>query len=264
MEDAGSAKKIGVWGMSGLCFMSDDRILYSAKVSAESNEIWMMNSDGNERKQLTFNIANDTSPLASPDAHHVVFVSNRSGNFEIWRMNADGSNQVQLTNSRGATMPGISPDGRWVTYLSPGESKLYKIPLDGGAAIGLEISAIGTSAVSPDGKFIGYFFPGKRGWGIAVSSFEDGSAVKRFEYDAVPLNNRVLKWTRDGTGLLYASSSDGVGNIWMQPLDGSSPRRITDFKSDGIFHFDVSRDGKDLICARGGWKHDVVLIKNLR
>jgi hypothetical protein len=39
---------------------------------------------------------------------------------------------------------------------------------------------------------------------------------------------------------------------------------VTDFKADGIFRFDISADGKTLVCARGGWKHDIVLIKNLK
>ena len=264
LTDSASAKKIGVWGMSGLCFMPGGRILYSAKESAEANEIWIMDSDGKERKRLTFDPGNDFSPLISPDARYIVFVSNRTGNFEIWRMNTDGSNPIQLTNSKGANMPAISPDGKWVTYMSSGEGKLYKVPLEGGEATGLEIRTVGVSAVSPDGKLIGYFFPGTNGWGIAVNSFEDGSVIKQFDYKFASLNNRVLKWTPDGKALLYARSTDDVGDIWMQPIDGGPAKRITDFKSDGIFHFDISSDGKDLLCARGGWKHDVVLIKNLR
>jgi TolB protein len=224
----------------------------------------MMDSDGKERKRLTFDAGNDFSPLISPDGRYIVFVSNRTGNFEIWRMNTDGSNPIQLTNSKGANMPAISPDGKWVTYMSSGEGKLYKAPLEGGEATGLEIRTVGVSAVSPDGKLIGYFFPGTNGWGIAVNSFEDGSVIKQFDYKFASLNNRVLKWTPDGKALLYARSTDDVGDIWMQPLDGSPAKRITDFKSDGIFHFDISSDGKDLLCARGGWKHDIVLIKNLR
>lgn len=50
----------------------------------------------------------------------------------------------------------------------------------------------------------------------------------------------------------------------MQPLDVSAPKQVTDFKADGIFSFDVSRDGKTVVCALGGWKHDIVLVKNLR
>jgi len=169
-----------------------------------------------------------------------------------------------LTDSKGANHLSVSPDGHWVIYLSSSDDYLYKVPIEGGAPRRVAGKAVGVSAVSPDGKLIAYFAQGKENWGIAVSSFADGSAVRRFEVDSNSLNNTSLKWMPDGKALLYSVSSDGVANIWMQPLDGGRPRQVTDFKADGIFRFDISPDGKFLVCARGGWKHDVVLIKNLR
>jgi hypothetical protein len=56
----------------------------------------------------------------------------------------------------------------------------------------------------------------------------------------------------------------GVSNIWIQPLDDNSPKQLTDFKSDRIFSFDWSRDGKWLALARGPEQRDVVLISDLR
>lgn len=262
LADVAGGKKVGTWGMGGLCLMADGRIVYSGLLSEATHELWIMNANGTERKQLTFDSSNDISPAASPDGRYIVFASNRSGNFEIWRMNLDGSNLLQLTNSNGANPVSTSPDGRWVIYLSSGV--LYKLPIEGGEPARVCGNATGASAVSPDRKLIAYFSPGKEALGIAVSSFEDGSAIKKFEVGSHSLNNTSLKWTPDGRALLYALSSDGVSNIWMQPLDGNPPKQVTDFKADGIFRFDVSSDGKNLVCARGGWKHDIVLIKNLR
>jgi hypothetical protein len=48
----------------------------------------------------------------------------------------------------------------------------------------------------------------------------------------------------------------------MQALDGAPPKQVTDFKADSIFYFDVSDDGKTVVCARGGWKHDILLINH--
>lgn len=149
-------------------------------------------------------------------------------------------------------------------YPSKSEGYLYKVPIEGGAPRRVAGKAIGVSAVSPDGKLIAYFAPGKESWGIAVSSFEDGSMVRRFEPGSNSLNGASLKWTPDGKALLYSLSSGGVANIWMQPLNGGPPRQVTDFKADGLFRFDISADGKTLVCARGGWRSDIVLVKNLR
>jgi Tol biopolymer transport system component len=264
LAELANAKKVGVWGGSGLCILPDGRIVYSSVQSGGHSKAWIMNGDGTQQKQLTTGSSNDTFFVASPDGRFIVFCSNRTGYNEIWRMNTDGSNLIQLTNSKGANQPTISPDGSWVTYLSSSDAYLYKVPIEGGAPRRVAGKAVGVSAVSPDSKLIVYFAPGKETWGIAVSSFEDGSAVAKFEVGSNSLNNRSLKWTLDGKALLYSLSSDGVANIWMQLLDGGPPRRVTDFKADGIFRFDISADGKTLVCARGGWKHDIVLIKNLR
>jgi Tol biopolymer transport system component/DNA-binding winged helix-turn-helix (wHTH) protein len=264
LADMANAKKVGVWGASGLCILPDGRIVYSVIQAGRHRKAWIMNADGTQQKQLTTGSSDDGSFAASPDGRFIVFASNRTGHFEIWRMNTDGSALIQLTNSKGANHPSVSPDGRWVIYLSSSDGYLYKFPIEGGAPRRVAGKAVGVSAVSPDGKLIAYFAPGKETWRIAVSSFKDGSAVRRFEVGSNSLNNTSLKWTPDGKALLYSVSSGGVANIWMQPLDGGPPRQVTDFKADGIFRFDMSSDGKTLVCARGGWKHDIVLFKNLK
>ena len=63
--------------------------------------------------------------------------------------------------------------------------------------------------------------------------------------------------------LLHTSRhTGGVSNIWSQPLDGDPPKPLTDFKSDSIFSFSWSRDGKQLVYARGAVTSDVVLIRD--
>jgi Tol biopolymer transport system component len=75
---------------------------------------------------------------------------------------------------------------------------------------------------------------------------------------------RFLRWAADGRSLLYTKDTDGVVNIWSQPIAGGAPRQVTHFKSDFIFGFDLSRDGKRLIIGRGHETSDVVLIRDLR
>jgi Tol biopolymer transport system component/DNA-binding winged helix-turn-helix (wHTH) protein len=265
LADVANAKKVGVWGASGLSVLPDGRIVYSSIQSGGYSKAWIMNADGTRQKQLTTTGSNnDTAFVASPDGRFIVFASNRTGYSEIWRMNTDGGALMQLTDSKGANLPSVAPDGGWVIYLSSSDSYLYKVPIEGGESRRVAGKAIGASAVSPDGKLIAYIAPGKDSWGIAVSSFKDGSAVRRFEPGSNSLNGASLRWTPDGKAFLYSVSSGGVSNIWMQPLNGGQPRQVTDFKADGIFRFDISPDGKTLVCARGGWKHDIALIKDLR
>jgi hypothetical protein len=43
---------------------------------------------------------------------------------------------------------------------------------------------------------------------------------------------------------------NGVDNVWVQPLDGSAGHAITDFKSEQIWTFSLSPDGKSLAVLR--------------
>ena len=261
LADMANAKKVGVWGMSGLSLLSDGRILYSSVQAGDAGKIWIMSGDGTQQRQITVGTGHDVSPVASRDQRYIVFASNRSGNFEIWRTNLDGGKLTQVTHTKGAIWPSISPDNQWIIYLSSTDHSLYRVPLEGGEPERVVGKAVGASAVSPDRKLIAYFSQGKESWGITVASFEGGSLIRKFEIGSHSLNNSSLKWMPDAKALLYAASSDGIGNVWMQPLDSSAPKKVTAFKSDGLFRFDVSSDGENLVCARGGWKHDIVLIR---
>jgi len=59
-------------------------------------------------------------------------------------------------------------------------------------------------------------------------------------------------------------TNGGVSNLWQQPLDGGAPKQITDFKSEQIWNFAYSRDGKQVAFARGETTRDVVLINDLK
>jgi len=65
-----------------------------------NDEIWSMNQDGGNQRQLTYNDWPwDKHPSFSPDGKQIVFYSNRTGNRQIWVMNSDGSGQVNLSNN---------------------------------------------------------------------------------------------------------------------------------------------------------------------
>src|SRR5262249_25029404 len=92
----------------------------------------------------------------------------------------------------------------------------------------------------------------------ALIPFAGGEPIKVFPNMPVP-DYLLLRWSPDGQALHYIYTIDGASNIWSQPLDGSSPRPITHFKTDTIFRFAWSLDGKTLALDRGATISDVVL-----
>ena len=246
-------------GSKGMAWMPDGRLVYTSMASG-APELWVMKADGSDRKQLTSDGSISFSPSVSADGKLIAFTSIRSGRRNIWLMDGDGKNVRQLTNGSSDILPSLSPDGRWVVYQSSAgfKSTIWKIPTAGGDPVQLTTTISGMPQVSPDGKSIlcDYWdVSADSVWQIAVLPFDGGEPKLRFKPEG-----GVVRWAPDGKGIMFIKDSNGVANIWVQPLDSSPPRQLTNFKSDMIFNFDRSRDGKLLALSRGIVTNDVVLI----
>jgi len=92
-----------------------ERIAFVSNAS-ENDEIWIINCDGSDARQLTRDDFNwwDKHPSWSPDGKEIVFWSNRTGTREIWIMNADGGDLRSLSRS------GFNDwDPVWIKYTDP-------------------------------------------------------------------------------------------------------------------------------------------------
>jgi Tol biopolymer transport system component len=70
----------------------------------------------------------------------------------------------------------------------------------------------------------------------------------------------AVVFASDEKAVAYPIMENGVSNIWVQPLDGSPGRQITDFKSGTFRSFSWSPDGKSLALIRDMSQSDVVLL----
>jgi WD40 repeat protein len=85
-------------------------------------EIWGRDLDTGKDRVLIAGPGTSDGPEWSPDGKHLWFNSTRSGAMQIWRANADGSSPSQMTNDPDYRdwFPHISPDGKWVAFISFG------------------------------------------------------------------------------------------------------------------------------------------------
>jgi eukaryotic-like serine/threonine-protein kinase len=258
-------------GHYGLAWTPDGKLVYDSDVKSKAS-IWIVNADGSDPRPLTDGLVDDYMPEVSPDGRYIVFASARNG-FQLWRMDIDGGNPKQLTFETGAPTCSISPDGRWVIY-SLYLGGIFKVSIDGGPRT--ELVAKGNlryPQVSPDGKLVAYAFDDditKRPK-IAVILFDGGSRVKTFD---LPLTTGTsfyessfyhgFHWSPDGRALIFINTLSGVSNLWRQPLNGGAAQQITDFKTDLIYNFAYSGDGRQLAFARGNHTRDAVLISETK
>lgn len=99
---------------------------------------------------------------------------------------------------------------------------------------------------------------------VAIIPFAGRDPVKVLDIPHSINGPAGLRWTPDARALTFVDTTGGVSNIWSLPLDGGKPVQLTDFKTDQIFWFDFSRDGKQLAVSRGTQTSDVIMIKDFR
>ena len=141
------------------------------------------------------------------------------------------------------------------------------MPLDGSSKteamfrIPHDHSALGELSVSLDGKTFATIVE----WGetVKIALFDLGSTRPLRMIDASHYLCGV-QFTPDRKSIAYAVRENGLDNVWVQPLDGSAGHRITDFKSEQIWSFRLSPDGKSLGILRGHFDSDVVLLQEFK
>lgn len=246
-----------------IIWMPDGRIAYTSNAGGTS-DIWTMNADGSDVRQLTMGANARLGLAVTVDEKHFVFAAERDGKYNLWRVGIDGSNLTRITDGQGEYYPQCTPDGRWIIYQSGGNyPTLRKMPVGGGASEAITTTTASRPTVSPDGKFVAYHYLDssfeKSRWGIGVIRLEDGERIKRFDFPPTVVE-RLVKWTRDGTAIAFLNSPGSIPNIWLQPIDGSAPKPLTDFPSDNIIAFNWTADGSQLAVIRGVETSDVLLI----
>jgi len=215
----------------------------------------MMEADGTGQKQLTANAGRNYGPTVTPDGHYVVFHSDRTGVWHIWRMNRDGGNPKELVEGEWAS---CSADSQWVIY-----GDLYRVSIDGGDPVRLinKNALVGYAAISPDGKLIACEYKEQESapWRVVIIPFAGGEPIKTLDIPVPHSIGPFFRWTNDNRQLIYVGSS----NLWLRPLNGEQPTQLTNFKTQFIHSFVLSRDGR-LAISRGTDTNDVVLISDLK
>ena len=249
-------------GIGGLSLAPDGRVVFYSRASG-GDDIWIMNADGSSPRQLTTGTGASFHSRVSPDGRYIVFASVRSFQVNIWRMKIDGSELTQLTTGNGDYEPSVSPDSRWVVYTSQtsGKSFLWKVPIEGGQPVRVTDFYASSAQVSPDGRSIACSYRKNEDstWRYAIIPFEGGEPSKVFDLVG---KKGDFRWSPDSKSIYYLRDTQGgVTNIWNLPLPEGEPRQVTHFKTETIFDFAWSVDGKQLVMSRGTNTSDVVLLR---
>ena len=124
------------WHPTGDSLRAYQDLLRQGLVRPNRMEIWVMNSDGSNQRQITSLGGANFAPFFTPDGKRVIFSSNyknpRSRNFDLYLVNLDGSNLEQVTtDTEFDGFPMFSPNGKELVWASnrhapqPGGTDIY-------------------------------------------------------------------------------------------------------------------------------------------
>ena len=259
------------------------KIVWSSSRSHSTHDLWLMNADGSEKKQLTNSTTVDWFPRFSPDGKTVIFTRSKGGwtpendanypeKWELWTIGVDGQGEKKVADN--ATWGTFRPDGKNIVFsrganvytknLESGEEKLL---LDGKKAFDEDGVILQEPNLSPDGKYLALTLRGsmretgiwdlankkwnKSGDGCQIDFFADGSRVYRVN----PTGNGG---TAAPSEILWFTLKDGVQQEKIGFFGVPKAAKLMDLPGRRSHEYfpRVSSDGKWLVWGATAKGHD--------
>jgi TolB protein len=125
------------------------------------SQIYLLNADGSGSPQrIASSTAIDTEARFTPDGKALIFTSDRGGSPQLYRISIGASEAVRLTfNSPYNVSPRVSPDGRFLTFISRRDQRHVVILRDLGSGNERALSDTGqeeSPSFAPNGKWVLY------------------------------------------------------------------------------------------------------------
>ena len=217
----------------------DGRSIAFTSYRSGAEQIWVMDVDGKNLRQLTISPRGDWSPAWRPKGDLIAFTSDRTGLNQIWLMEAGGSHQRPLTASpSGASTwnrdPSWSPDGTRLIFTSnrSGKDENWVMDITTGK-VWRHSNGMGEHwhpSFSPDGTKVLFSSNMSGEWGLWLSNLMGEDLVrmvpdKRFD------NNPAASWSPDGKRIVFRTAE---ADLWIMNSDGSDAMPLTkDGKVEG-------------------------------
>jgi TolB protein len=228
-----------------------------------NRNVWVVNTDGTGKKQVTTDGYDNSDPAWSPDGTKVVYSGMKDGNPELYVKAVAGGTVTRLTKTPTFEErdPAFSPDGKKIAYdrggcatdATPGPC-VYVMNANGTSPVNLTpentVPGCATSpgyyfngnskepTWSPDGKKIAFVGPvvctvTSIGSDVWVMDAADGRNKKDLTRD-VATNDRQPAFSPDGTLIAFMSdrSKTGLNIFTMKAADGTSVKRVTTGNND--------------------------------
>jgi TolB protein len=213
MNPDGTDLKLLAEGLSPDWSPDGKRIAFSRPDNFAVAQIWVINADGSDMKQITHTDTHKVGPSWSPDGNEMVFILARNPASqddpqpEIGIMNADGTNETILTS-----------ENRMNLHIeSNGDTAVCETAFDANAP-----------SWSPVDNRIAFWSGIENQYGQIWIMNADGSGSRQLTEDCSHRNSDDPSWSPDGTKILFSTGRSGRNELWVMNADGSDERKISD------------------------------------
>jgi dipeptidyl aminopeptidase/acylaminoacyl peptidase len=232
---------------------------YDLEKDESWSEIWLVDADGSDPRQMTQGKKSDTSPQFLPGGEEILFVSNRTGSSQLHTIPVAGGEARALTSfPTGVADPVVSPDGRWIAVSAEvfpeagADAKRTKELLDAAEGSKLEVHVA-------DDLLYRHWTSWKDGrvTHVLLVDAASGEVVRDLTpgpFDAPTFSlggERGYDFSPDGKELVFVSNHDERqaestnADLWVVPVEGGEPVNLTD-ANEGW-------DGAPLYSPDGRW-----------
>lgn len=237
-------------------------IVYSVGRDDGGSDLWAITPAGNGRRQL-LDCAPDacSQPVWSPDGQRLVYErrsSQADGSPHLWWLDLASAKTVPVfeDNQQVAMAARFSPDGRWLSYVSPQTQEIHVYNLDTQRLVRIPSRTGEPAAWGPGGDTLlttTFQFQGERfSIHIFKTRLEDVtvtnlSGAERQVEDGSP------SWSPDGAWIAFGRRARGTPmgkQIWLMRADGSDSFGLTNNPDDHYGPPAWSPDGRSLAVHR--------------
>jgi Tol biopolymer transport system component/uncharacterized protein YjdB len=225
----------GTFGADPAASPDGSRIAFVGLSADGARNIFVVDRNGTNLRQLTFDVETDDQPAWSRDGTRIAFRSMREGVSDIFVISADGTGLKNVTTNvqrgadgrKAAERPTWTPEGRVIftfgyALVNPLSYHLVSVAADGSDWRALTDGYLRDfePEVSPNGKLIAL-----RRFHEQYGSFIDVIAANgsQLGWINLPGPGHTPSWSPDGTWLTYShSEAPGQSAIYMGALNGGS------------------------------------------
>ncbi|MDP6445409.1 MAG: SUMF1/EgtB/PvdO family nonheme iron enzyme [Pirellulaceae bacterium] len=203
-------------------------------------DIWKMNANGRNLKQVTADAHADADPRFSPSGDRIMYTSAREGFPHVWMMNADGSNPQHVTEGSQAAW---SPDGKSIVLIRDDQAHIRELASGDERRVTPEQwRRCGVPAWRPDGKQVAVASRHLERIGIFLLS-TDGILNQQLKTEDACC---TPQWSADGGQIVFQTDK---GHIHLLYTEDGTEEQVTfgaDIQHDARF----SPDGSMIVFCR--------------